>query len=46
MRDEATRTRGSLEEALAVERSLPEARARIESLRSQPRAGVGEHRVD
>ncbi|WP_455955873.1 AAA family ATPase [Actinomyces sp.] len=35
MRDEATRTRGSLEEALAVERSLPEARARIESLRSQ-----------
>ena len=35
MRDEATRTRGSLEEALAVERSLPEARARIESLRSE-----------
>ena len=35
MRDEATRTRGSLEEALAVERSLPEARARIESLRSR-----------
>ena len=34
-RDEASRTRGSLEEALAVERSLPEARARIESLRSQ-----------
>ena len=35
MRDEATRTRGSLEDALAVERSLPEARARIESLRSR-----------
>ena len=35
MRDEATRTRGSLEEALAVERSLPEARAGIESLRSR-----------
>ena len=35
LRDEATRTRGSLEEALAIERSLPEARARIESLRSQ-----------
>ena len=35
LRDEATRTRGSLEEALAVERSLPEARARIESLRSR-----------
>ena len=35
LRDEATRTRGSLEEALAVERSLPEARAQIESLRSQ-----------
>ena len=33
LRDEATRTRGSLEEALAVERSLPEARAKIESLR-------------
>ena len=33
LRDEATRTRGSLEEALAVERSLPEARAQIESLR-------------
>ena len=32
LRDTATRTRGSLEEALAVERSLPEARARIESL--------------
>ena len=35
LRDEATRTRGSLEEALAVERSLPEARAQIESLRSR-----------
>ena len=35
LRDEATRTRGSLDEALAVERSLPEARAQIESLRSQ-----------
>ena len=35
LRDEATRTRGSLEEALAVERSLPEARAGIESLRSR-----------
>ena len=35
MRDEATRTRGSLEEALAVERSLPEVRAQIESLRSR-----------
>ena len=35
LRDEATRTRGSLEEALAIERSLPEARAQIESLRSQ-----------
>lgn len=35
LRDEATRTRGSLEEALAVERSLPEARAQIDSLRSQ-----------
>ena len=35
MRDEATRTRGSLEEVLAVERSLPEARAQIESLRSR-----------
>lgn len=33
LRDEATRTRGSLEEALTVERSLPEARAQIESLR-------------
>ncbi|MBS7070888.1 MAG: SMC family ATPase [Actinomyces sp.] len=33
LRDEATRTRGSLEEALAVERSLPEASAQIESLR-------------
>lgn len=32
LRDEATRTRGSLEEALAVERSLPEVRAQIESL--------------
>ena len=35
MRDEATRTRGSLEEALAVERSLPDLRAQIESLRSR-----------
>ena len=35
LRDEATRTRGSLEEALAVERSLPEARAQIDSLRSR-----------
>ena len=35
LRDEVTRTRGSLEEALAVERSLPEARAQIESLRSE-----------
>ncbi len=35
LRDEATRTRGSLEDALAVERSLPEARAQIDSLRSQ-----------
>ena len=35
LRDEATRTRGSLEEALSVERSLPEARAQIESLRSR-----------
>ena len=35
LRDEATRTRGSLEEALAVERSLPEARAQIELLRSR-----------
>ena len=35
LRDEATRTRGSLEDALAVERSLPEARAQIESLRSE-----------
>lgn len=35
MRDEATRTRGSLQEALALERSLPEARAGIESLRSE-----------
>lgn len=35
MRDEATRTRGSLQEALALERSLPEARAGIESLRSR-----------
>ena len=34
-RDEASRTRGSLEEALAVERSLPDLRAQIESLRSQ-----------
>ena len=35
LRDEATRTRGSLEEALAVECSLPEVRAQIESLRSE-----------
>ena len=35
LRDEATRTRGSLEEALAVERSLPEVRDQIESLRSE-----------
>ena len=35
LRDEATRTRGSLEEALDVERSLPEARIQIDSLRSQ-----------
>ena len=35
LRDEATRTRGSLQEALALERSMPEARAQIESLRSQ-----------
>lgn len=35
LRDKATRTRGSLEEALAVERSLPEARAQIDSLRSR-----------
>ncbi len=35
LRDEVTRTRGSLDEALAVERSLPEARAQIESLRSR-----------
>ena len=35
LRDEATRTRGSLEEALAVERSLPEDRTQIESLRSR-----------
>ena len=35
LRDEATRTRGSLEEVLAVERSLPDLRAQIESLRSQ-----------
>lgn len=34
-RDEASRTRGSLEEALALERSLPDLRAQIESLRSQ-----------
>ena len=34
-RDEASRTRGSLEEALAVERSLPDLRAQIESLRSR-----------
>lgn len=33
-RDEATRTRGSLEEALGVERSLPDLRAQIESTRS------------
>ena len=38
LRDEATRTLGSLEEALAVERSLPEARAQIESLHSQHEA--------
>ena len=35
LHDKATRTRGSLEEALAVERSLPEVRAQIESLRSE-----------
>ena len=35
LRDEASRTRGSLEEALAVERSLPDLRAQIESLRSR-----------
>ena len=35
LRDEATRTRGSLEEALAVEGSLPEVRTHIDSLRSQ-----------
>ena len=35
LRDAATRPRGSLEEALAVERSLPEVRAQIELLRSQ-----------
>ncbi len=35
LRDEATRTRGSLKEALDVERSLPEARIQIDSLRSQ-----------
>ena len=35
LRDEATRTRGSLEDALAVERSLPEARTQIDSLRSR-----------
>lgn len=35
MRDKATRTRGSLEEALALERSLPDLRAQIESLRSR-----------
>ena len=35
LRDEATRKRGSLDEALAVERSLPEMRAQIESLRSE-----------
>ena len=35
LRDEATRTRGSLEEALAVECSLPEVRAQVESLRSE-----------
>lgn len=34
-RDEASRTRGSLEEALAVERSLPDLRAQIESLCSR-----------
>ena len=34
-RDEASRTRGSLGEALAVERSLPDLRAQIESLRSR-----------
>lgn len=34
-RDEASRTRGSLEETLAVERSLPDLRAQIESLRSR-----------
>ena len=34
-RDEASRTRGSLEEALAVERSLPDLRAQIESLHSR-----------
>lgn len=34
-RDEASRTRGSLEEALALERSLPDLRAQIESLRSR-----------
>lgn len=34
-RDEASRTRGSLEEALALERSLPDRRAQIESLRSR-----------
>ena len=42
LRDEATRTRGSLEEALAVERSLPEVRAQIESLRSE-RAQASAH---
>ena len=35
LRDQATHTRGSLEEALAVERSLPEARTQIDSLRSR-----------
>ena len=35
LRDEATRKRGSLDEALAVERSLPAMRAQIESLRSE-----------
>ena len=35
LRDEATRTRGSLDEALVVERSLPEMRAQIESLQSE-----------
>ena len=35
LRDEATRTRGSLEETLTIERSLPEARTQIESLRSR-----------